>query len=181
MKEFKADYYDNHYGIVDVYQIDVTAEKSPYAKLYFAVEELLTQEEAVFELGCGVGQLAEMLLRKNYNYIGGVDFSSKGIEMSRERCKDYFVGFEVKDLTNYKVPDFDTYICLEVLEHVVKDLQILNNLPKGKRLILSVPTFMCRAHVRCFKTEEEVRERYGFLNIINIQKIAGIWLIEATS
>jgi 2-polyprenyl-3-methyl-5-hydroxy-6-metoxy-1,4-benzoquinol methylase len=177
-KEYQSDYYDKQYSVVDVYQLEIMAEHSPYFYLYKAAREKLTKDESIFELGCGTGQLAEWLIREGYNYMRGVDFSEVAVKMSRKRCKGEF---RVEDLRTYTPDEADVYICLEVLEHVQDDIGILKRIPKGKRLILSVPTYLCRAHVRCFESEQDITERYGFLNEIKIERHKNIWLITAKS
>ena len=54
----------------------------------------------------------------------------------------------------------DTYIILETLEHIEKDVDLIAKVPVGKRVILSVPNFDAIAHVRFFDTKKDVVERY---------------------
>ena len=60
-------------------------------------------------------------------------------------------------------------ICFEVLEHIQDDLGVLNRIPRGTKLLLSVPNFDDPYHVRYFSSEKEVYERYkGVMNIFDI-------------
>ena len=40
------------------------------------------------------------------------------------------------------------------------DLMILKNVPKGKRVIVGVPSWDTSSHVRHFKTLQEAKDRY---------------------
>ena len=53
------------------------------------------------------------------------------------------------------------YVCLEVLEHIEKDRELLQQIPKETTLIFSVPTYMSAGHVRVFPTPLSVEDRYG--------------------
>ena len=60
-------------------------------------------------------------------------------------------------------------ICFEVLEHVQKDLALLQRIRPGTQMLLSVPNFDDPYHVRYFTSEEQDRERYGrVMRISNI-------------
>ena len=55
----------------------------------------------------------------------------------------------------------DAVICTEVLEHITADLQVLEGVPAGRRVIATVPDFESETHVRWFESEESVAQRYG--------------------
>jgi len=163
MKEEQgAEYYDKAYTERPQYGLNVDSEHSWHSDLYAFVLTLLNKEEMIVELGCGSGQFAETLLKNGYNYAWGVDFSVVAIEMCIQRTKKQW--FEVGDL--YKINmDFenDTYLCLETMEHIYWDLTVLAKIPKGKRIVFSVPNFDDFAHVRFFSNKEEVENHYGYL------------------
>ena len=122
------------------------------------------------EFGCGMGQLANLLFDNGYNNYTGVDISSVAIEQAcsmNERHKNCFV---CDDAFHYLLEthlDEDTvYICLEMLEHIVNDLELVNLLPSGSKLIFSLPSFKSFNHVRWFSGMDEIVDRYKCLNII---------------
>ena len=118
-----------------------------YANIYAKAAELANGK--VLDVGCGTAELS--LHVKSYS---GFDFSEKAIEAAKSRA--VWVG-DVYDQRNYS-GDYDTYVMLELLEHI-DDMRALPNVPKGKRIILSVPSFPDMAHLRFF-TEQSMRRRY---------------------
>src|SRR5260370_37872982 len=56
---------------------------------------------------------------------------------------------------------YDTVVCTEVLEHIVDALGVLKRVPKGKRVLATVPNFYFPGHVRFFASADAVRVRSG--------------------
>ena len=114
-------------------------------------------------MGCGPGQFAEYL--KAHGFSGtycGIDFSGEAIQQARRRCPDYqFLQARLPLDDPAQTPEHDTVICLEVLEHVEKDTDILQSIMPGKFIIASVPNFDSLGHVRYFRDAEQVRARYA--------------------
>lgn len=181
MKEEKNNvYYDDVYKKYKHYSLDIDATKSNYHGLYKFVKDLINKEEKILEIGCGTGQFADMLIKDNFNYILGIDFSNQGIDMCKERCKkDCFLCNNIYDFC-FNTIDFDVAISLEVFEHLEKDVDVINKLPKDKRLIFSVPTYDDIAHVRFFNNENEIINRFEFLFCkFNVHKLGKIFIIDA--
>ena len=59
------------------------------------------------------------------------------------------------------------FICLEVLEHVENDINVIKKMCPKSEFIFSVPNYDSLGHVRLFNNENEIRERYNnfFRNI----------------
>jgi trans-aconitate methyltransferase len=140
--------------------------------------------KAILDIGCGPGQFAEVIEKyiDHCSYIG-IDFSKFAIESAQERCpnfKFFIKQLPLSDYENYGY--FDVIICLEVLEHIENDLDVIDSLPSGKNLLMTVPNYNSFGHLRIFKNEEEVKKRYErFFKSISIEPIqlAGkniIWL-----
>jgi len=68
--------------------------------------------------------------------------------------------------------DYDIAICLEVLEHIYDDKSVIRNIKQGTKIIFSVPNFSGSGHVRWFRTEISLKNRY--YKLINIKKIIRI-------
>ena len=72
---------------------------------------------------------------------------------------------------------YDLIICFEVLEHVQQDLELLQRIQPGTRMLVSVPSFDDPYHVRYFSDEKEVQQRYQ--QVIKIADIHVFTLYES--
>lgn len=186
MQEVSRHYYDAIYAHSEKYQAD--PEHSVYLPVWEKVVDILKQEGAqrVLDIGCGPGQFAEYLLHQipGIKYQG-VDYSQTAIEKAQLRCPT--AQFYVKDLMHTDVFnefEADAYVVLEVLEHVVNDIELLEKIPKHVKIIMSVPNFDALGHVRFFLTGDDVYERYSgsikfeHLTIIKIKKSSNLYLVN---
>lgn len=125
----------------------------------------------ILEIGCGVGQFAHLLHDKGFLFYHGVDFSKVAI-LRAEALK--LKGFHFH-LGNIYEPDwyegrteegqgftYDTVVALETLEHV-RDMEVLEMIPEGTRLVLSLPTFSNEAHLIHFTDANAIVDRYDEL------------------
>lgn len=183
-----AAYYDAVFADSAKYQ--KSGLETEYGVVWQRITALLHARGAssVLDLGCGPGQFAEFIAAE-LPAIGyaGVDFSGVAVSRARQRCPQYL--FEKRELpvTDFTaLPAFDAVVCTEVLEHVERDREILAALPPGTFVVASVPDFDAFGHVRWFRREAEVRERYGaLLDDIEIEGIElsahnTLWLLRAT-
>lgn len=145
------------------------------------VLNLVRDQSKILDIGCGPGQFAKMLSdsNKQITYLG-VDFSDVAIK----KCMDLklpdnysFLLGDILDINNFHniIDIFNptNFICLEVLEHIDNDLQIVLNIPTGRDVIFCVPNFTDPGHVRCFKNIDEVFNRYRSLIDIKYYKEYG--------
>jgi 2-polyprenyl-3-methyl-5-hydroxy-6-metoxy-1,4-benzoquinol methylase len=180
-KEQNKDYYNKGFAESPHYSLEVKAEHSRHSGLYKAVLSLLNHNERIFEVGCGTGQFAEMIINSGFNYVQGFDFSEVAVNMSKSRTgKDLF---QVGDIIDWDFNRFEysTVIALEVFEHINGDIDAIKRIPKGTRLIFSLPTFDDQAHVRYFKRAYQITARYATLfTTFNITKVGRHHIIEAT-
>lgn len=56
---------------------------------------------------------------------------------------------------------------LEVLEHLDKDIEIILKIKRNTKVYFSVPNFNSEGHVRVFKNENDIVERYKDCFIFN--------------
>lgn len=173
VREVSRYYYDAIYAQSEKYHIDST--HSVYLPVWEKVINLLKNEkvQCVLDIGCGPGQFAEYMAKETpkINYQG-VDYSQIAIETARLRCPSAI--FHIKDLMQEEKINFeaDTFIILEVLEHIEKDIELLSKIPKKQKIIFSVPNRDSFGHVRFFKSAEDVIERYNkYFHRLNIQKV----------
>ena len=100
----------------------------------------------ILDAGCGTGGLTAELLRRGHQVVS-LDDSPEMIAMCRQHLSkqglpsDQVRLAKVEELSN--AGEFDTAICLDVIEHIEDDRQALANLRRclksDGRLILSVP------------------------------------------
>jgi len=131
--------------------------------IYQEAYELLPKLNAfnkVIDLGCGVGYFSSLI--DNENYLG-IDFSKDVIKIAKELnpTKTFMVGNLLdENMYNLFYSSNDIYICLEALEHIEKDIEVLKTIPSKCIVIISVPNRDYESHVRYFKNQNEIIERY---------------------
>jgi SAM-dependent methyltransferase len=129
--------------------------------------------QRILEVGCGTGAFAHCLNETLCREYRGFDFSEVAVRVARartERDDCFFVG-DARRAESYEQP-YDTIVCLEVLEHIERDLDVIAKWRPGTECICSVPNFDYPTHVRWFRHESDIVGRYGPL--ISIRKIERI-------
>lgn len=109
----------------------------------------LIPEDAVniLDIGCGQGELAEVLQKDN-KHISGVDISSQALDMAGDYLDEKFC-FNVEDEfwpEELLVKNFDCIIASEVVEHLFEPSNFLKKIkqvlqPQGV-LVLTTPNFL---------------------------------------
>ena len=134
------------------------------------------KDPEILEIGCGTGQFAEYLKDEGFSRYHGFDFSTKAIELARGRVSLDFHQGDALDSRNYK-GQYNTVVCLEVLEHIQDDIFILSNLRPFTQIIFSVPNFDAPSHVRWFTSERQIKRRYfRHLDIRGICRVGNIYV-----
>lgn len=111
----------------------------------------------VVDLGCGVGYFAELI--NNHAYVG-IDFSPHVLRIAKKNNpKKSFILADLNIKTKQYVKNC-TYVCLETLEHIKDDLEVIRKIPSGSLIICSLPNRDFTSHVRFFKNQNEIIERY---------------------
>lgn len=155
-----SDYYDQVYSVSARYR--GPPEKSGHYRLWMDVAQRVNPESRVLEVGCGTGQLAEMLHAKGLVAYRGFDFSDVAVELARSRVPTFrFDKLDARDQDAYAGYDYDLALTVEVLEHLDDDLSVLRGLPSGMKVIFTVPNFSSASHVRFFRRVEAVHAYYG--------------------
>jgi len=166
----KQQYYNDHYSNIHYYVqwVQVEMMLRPF------------KDKHILEIGCGTGQFTQMLEDLGYRGYNGFDFSEVAIKKSKERTNlNVFVG-DALDPATYDLP-YDAVVCLEVLEHLEKDLQVLENIKEGAFVIVSVPNFDDLSHVRWFRSYYQVRKRFfRHIDIRGIRFVNNIYILCGT-
>jgi SAM-dependent methyltransferase len=172
--EQPANYYDAIYERAKKYNRHYTGVR--WLPMFEKASTLI--KGSVLELGCGVGQFAHLLYDKGYKKYLGIDFSEQAIIRCKKLGLNGFDFYQDDIYTCLEYEIFDTIVALETLEHL-DDLKVLNSVPKGKRLVISLPTFNNDAHLIWFSNEYEIFERYkGIINIDYIERISDWFLFS---
>lgn len=175
-KEKPASYYENHFTENKGFQVHY--KDSYYYVAWTQVLVFLKKVNAttILEIGCGTGQFAEYLQDEGYGNYEGFDFAQKAVDMAQTRSGMNFYWGDALDKSLYN-HEFSVAICLEVLEHVEKDFQILTNIPMGRDIIFSVPNFDAPSHVRWFTSIRQIKKRYfKFIDIKEIVPIGNLYI-----
>lgn len=153
---------------------DLPYRRSPYFPLFRSVRQLVASRNPaiVLEVGCGTGSMAQYLFDTGTaaGYTG-FDFSPIAVDKARHRTgrrECFFVGDATLSAT-YQNLEYDTVICTEVLEHIEDDLTAVSHWKTGTYCVCSVPNYDADTHVRHFRSEQEVVDRYG--GLIDIDKV----------
>lgn len=171
-----SDVYDKMYiegGYQGVY--DLPYQRSAYYPLFRKVLGQIGKFhlQSILEVGCGTGAFAHMLSTRSRVNYRGFDFSEIAVQKAIKRLDraDLFYVADATLPTSYTA-EYDGIVCTEVLEHIDKDLQAIENWRSGCTCICSVPNFDSETHVRYFKNEADVVARYApLLEISGISRI----------
>lgn len=148
--------------------------RAVYAALFRAMLGLIARRgsTSVLEVGCGSGLFAEMLIRQAGVAYRGFDFSPAGVAHARARLPEATLSVGDALSPESYAGTYDCIVCSEVLEHIPGDLDAVALWPSGTFCVCSVPNFDYPTHVRLFRTEQQVRERYG--QALDIQTVIRI-------
>lgn len=156
--ELSKEHYNKGYKGAKKYECHFT--ESPYFEIWQHVVSIINPDSKVLDLGCGTGQFANMLIDNDINLSYGVDFSTTAINMANKVVEGNFYQGDLYDKAIYDKHEYDTVVCLEVLEHINRDLEVLSNISKGTNIIITVPSYDSIGHVRHFNNINSVISRY---------------------
>jgi len=129
--------------------------------------------KTVFDIGCGKGGFLS-LCQDNGFICNGFDFSPVAIEICKKynKLENVWVG-NALNRGNY-TGNYDAYLAIQVLEHIVRDFDVIRNLKPNVPFIFSLPGWRPKprsGHIRGFGSDAAIRQRYDkFVDIKNIKK-----------
>jgi len=169
------------------YEVKKRRSYACYYPLWDTALSWIAPQEGIADLGCGPGAFAVRAEEADKRYVVGVDYSKEAIKQARARMPMWSDRFLCADLSTYIVPTkgVDVVVMTEVLEHLTDDLGVLAKLPKGTRVLFSVPASYAVTHIRIFPAMADAVARYsGLLSICKsvAQKVheEDTWLFDST-
>jgi len=115
----------------------------------------------ILEIACGTGQLAHYLFDEGFRKYRGFDFSDVALTIAKSKKLPFkFFKGNVHDKKLYQ-GNYNVVLGTEILEHLEDDINPIKNMRKGVLGIFSVPNYICKGHVRCFKGQDQVKRRFG--------------------
>lgn len=186
-EEYGSEAYDDAYmsgGWNNMYGVHYS--ESNYMGVWQYIVDYLKSNDvmeaySILEVGCGVGQLAQFLSDSGLLKYTGFDFSDVGIKKAIERNINNF-RFIVDDVYTTRLfsdcdrCEYNLILITEVLEHLKNDMGILARIPKGMKIIGTVPNYDSKTRVRYFKSIDEIKSRYG--GELNFERIEAFNLDE---
>jgi SAM-dependent methyltransferase len=172
--EKSSDWYDQSFVSTD-YCRHYT--ESRYYFLWSVIADRMARARvfSVLDVGCGTGQLADLLRYKGVTDYVGIDFSPKRIERAKSTCPDFtFIVTDAFQTDLFETFHYEGVVCTEFLEHVEQDIEIITRIRAGTRFFGTVPNFPYTSHVRHFKSSAEVFSRYAqYFNEFGVDSFAG--------
>ncbi len=146
----------------------------------------------ILDAGSGFGQYSYFMSKMSDRFcILGLDVKTDQVgecnEFFRRIGKDH-VMFKVGDLTTFRKENcFDLVLCVDVMEHIEEDVQVLRNyqasLKNGGMLLISTPSDQGGSDVHADGQtsfiEEHVRDGYGMQEIKDKCKLTGFSRVKA--
>lgn len=158
IKEFNADIYGLRYK----YGYNWGCYQNLAIHLIKMMVENKENDKKIIDIGCGVGWFTDMTYFNVSRNISGVDFSKIAIWFHARRLYPA-IKFHIANIYDHDYTGCEVAILTEVLEHVDKDLDLLEKLPKGCTVYATIPFEKERqdiTHVREYSIDS-VTKRYG--------------------
>ena len=132
----------------------------------------ITDKAIILDYGCGNGYIEEFFAQKAKKIVG-LDKDQKLLAFLHKKRNIIFK--EYQHLNNLKPKSFAVILCLDVLEHIQNDQELLKRffrlLKKNGKLILNVPVyqFLYNTHDRALGH----KRRYETTNFVNLLQQTG--------
>jgi SAM-dependent methyltransferase len=162
--EADADWYDESFESArgEHYQRPYW-ELNWYAALSVVADRIMQRDDPrVLDMGCGPAPLAGILRHAGLKHYTGFDFSRARLDFAQARYPEYeFILADAYTTDLFETVDYNVVVGTEFLEHLDRDVFVLDRVRPGALVLCNVPDYGSASHVRHFKSEEEVEARYG--------------------
>lgn len=138
-KEYKPDWY--RWRLTNNYERAVFLKGDPVlpretSRYLWAANNLYGSN--VIEIGCSTGYGSQFIPR-SYGYLG-LDYDPIIIDVAKQQYWGQNRLFKCADINTFEMPQTDTIIAFEVIEHLENGLQVVEKLKQYcKRLLITVP------------------------------------------
>lgn len=139
------------------------------------------QDKIVLDVGCGTGAMMEEMQKFGGN-VFGIDGSDESITFTQKRGLKNIQKVNLEQPLPLKDSSYDYLICLDVLEHIENDHQLVAEfyriLKPGGKLLLTVPAYQFM-----WTYWDEVlghKRRYRKANLIKLLKSANLKVTRAS-
>lgn len=173
-----AKWYDSYFKRKRSSYSKPPSQSSVYALYSDSVRWVINLNLPVIDVGCGPGILYTEL--RNQGFSGsykGIDFSAEALSIAESMkvsgdTKCEFVNSDLESIQEFSPRIRRSYVICETLEHLEHDVELIEKIPAGSPVWLSVPNFDVASHVRFFVDEQSVVDRYGKLfQVFNVSSI----------
>lgn len=107
-----------------------------------AILQLVRREARILDVGCGEGDLLELLAREARADGRGLEISPEGVSACLARGLSVMQGDADRDLADFPSAAFDYVILSQTLQAVINPSRVLGELLRiGDRAIVSLPNF----------------------------------------
>jgi methionine biosynthesis protein MetW len=107
-----------------------------------AIQQLVRPHARILDVGCGEGELLELLVRETLADGRGLEISPGGVSACLARGLSVMQGDADRDLTDFPSGAFDYVILSQTLQAVLSPRRVLGELLRiGDRAIVSLPNF----------------------------------------
>ncbi len=118
-----------------------------------------TKKQKVFIVNAGSGYLIKHLKDQSFDNILGIDLQREAIEYFQKSCPSISTSASVQNFFRYKqteLANFDAFIISRTLEYVENVDAYLNQIPKGKRIIITFPNYDDGLVLQYFETTQSL-------------------------
>jgi methionine biosynthesis protein MetW len=107
-----------------------------------AIQQLVRPHARILDVGCGEGDLLELLARESRANGRGLEISPEGVSACLARGLSVMQGDADRDLADFPTAAFDYVVLSQTLQAVINPRRVLGELLRiGDRAIVSLPNF----------------------------------------
>jgi methionine biosynthesis protein MetW len=107
-----------------------------------AIRQLVRPKARILDVGCGEGDLLELLARETEANGRGLEISPEGVSACLARGLSVMQGDADRDLADFPTGAFDYVVLSQTLQAVINPRRVLGELLRiGDRAIVSLPNF----------------------------------------